>query len=212
MPDLLGPLVSAGGVLLALNLKSLPLAYHARFIAETAKTYMENRKKPANIDQLFAVHSTSFRVFFDDLDYNLHMNNSCYHKYADYGRVSYATVTKMERCLTDGVNFICAGSIARHERALSPLQRFTLSTRLVEYDDKCIRLLQVFHPGKSHYVPCSSVSTLHYSHVCTPSYFIHFTPICYTTTSHADTHHSLFCFSSLLFTHSSQANTMGVVT
>mmetsp|Transcript_18414 Transcript_18414/g.46250 ORF Transcript_18414/g.46250 Transcript_18414/m.46250 type:complete len:206 (-) Transcript_18414:1230-1847(-) len=156
MPDLLGPLVSAGGVLLALNLKSLPLAYHARFIAETAKTYMENRKKPANIDQLFAVHSTSFRVFFDDLDYNLHMNNSCYHKYADYGRVSYATVTKMERCLTDGVNFICAGSIARHERALSPLQRFTLSTRLVEYDDKCIRLLQVFHPGKSHYVPCSS--------------------------------------------------------
>jgi acyl-CoA thioesterase FadM len=84
-----------------------------------------------------------FRVLPTDLDLNLHMNNSRYLSLMDLGRgdllVRAGLLSTVRRQRWKPV----AGSIAiKFRRPLQPFQRFTLTTRLLCWDEKWLYMEQ----------------------------------------------------------------------
>ncbi|MEO3432945.1 thioesterase family protein [Inquilinus sp. CAU 1745] len=96
--------------------------------------------------------SVSFRVWPNDLDFNLHMNNGRYLTLMDLGRTDlmirsgFARVAFARRWMP-----VLAGATIRYRRSLAPFQRFQLESRLVGWDDKWLYLEQRFETmdGKS---------------------------------------------------------------
>lgn len=90
---------------LLLNLKSLPFAHHLRFFYHLLKTvYFTSRHsspishfiKPKsdstfvlNDDTLWIPRILEFRLLPDDMDWNIHMNNSSYNKQLDFARTDW---------------------------------------------------------------------------------------------------------------------------
>ena len=65
--------------------RSLPFVYHLRFLFYVALGKWRGRcaKRPANVQE---ESTLSFRVYPDDVDFNLHMGNSSYNKLCDFAR------------------------------------------------------------------------------------------------------------------------------
>jgi len=96
-------------------------------------------KKP-RID-LFEPTRVSLRVWPDDIDGNLHVNNGRYLTLADLGGVTWFLRSGV---LAQARRFhaipLIADSIAKFRRDLKLLQSFTLETRLVGWERRCIFL------------------------------------------------------------------------
>lgn len=89
-----------------------------------------------------------FRVWPGDLDINLHMNNGRYLALMDLGRLDLiirmgllGTLIRFRWRPMVGSEFI------RFRRGLKPLQRFTLRTRVVTWDEKWVLIRQSFEVG-----------------------------------------------------------------
>jgi acyl-CoA thioesterase FadM len=79
----------------------------------------------------------SLRVWPNDLDVNLHMNNSRYLLAMDLGRWDYGLRSGLLQPAFKRRWFPTIGSeTLRFRRALQPFQRFELVTRLVAWDEK----------------------------------------------------------------------------
>jgi acyl-CoA thioesterase FadM len=77
------------------------------------------------------------RVWPNDLDSNLHMNNSRYLLAMDLGRWDYAVRCGVLGAMLRRRLFPLAGSATlSFRRSLDPFQRFELATRLVAWDEK----------------------------------------------------------------------------
>jgi acyl-CoA thioesterase FadM len=87
-------------------------------------------------------------VWPNDLDSNLHMNNSRYLLAMDVGRWELVVRTRFWRELLRRRWFPVVGSATlRFRRSLDPFQRYRLVTRLVAWDEKWCFLEQRFERG-----------------------------------------------------------------
>ena len=90
----------------------------------------------------------SFRVFPNDLDTNLHMNNGRYLTLMDLGRLDLllrlGVVREVRRRRW---NPVVASLGIRYRRSLAPWQSYELRTRLVGWDDRWFFMEQSFTRG-----------------------------------------------------------------
>jgi acyl-CoA thioesterase FadM len=77
-----------------------------------------------------------FRVWPLDLDFNIHMTNSRYLSVMDLGRTDWFLRTgAWQHVRQAGINPVLGGSMIRFRRSLAPFERFTLTTRLLGWDE-----------------------------------------------------------------------------
>lgn len=85
------------------------------------------------------------RVLPNDLDIHLHMNNGRYLSVMDLGRLDLMARCGLGRlALRQHWVPMVGGAAIRYRRPLKLLQRFTLRTRIVYWDDKWFYLTQEF--------------------------------------------------------------------
>ena len=90
----------------------------------------------------------ALRVWPNDLDSNLHMNNSRYLLAMDIGRWDLVVRTRFWRELWRRRWFpVVASATLRFRRSLDPFQRYRLVTRVVAWDEKWCFLEQRFERG-----------------------------------------------------------------
>lgn len=88
------------------------------------------------------------RVWPNDLDLNLHMNNGRYLTLMDLGRLDLLARAGLLRVvLRERWMPVIAGATVRFRRSLAPFERFTLHTRLVGWDARWLYLEQRFMRG-----------------------------------------------------------------
>jgi acyl-CoA thioesterase FadM len=93
----------------------------------------------------FGVSTLNFRVWPNDLDTNLHMNNGRYLTLMDLGRVDLILRGGMWKIIAKNRGQpILSGAIIRYRRELKPFQQFTLQSRIVYWSDKNFVMEQVF--------------------------------------------------------------------
>ncbi|KAF9939669.1 hypothetical protein BGZ65_009809 [Modicella reniformis] len=122
-------------ILIALmHAKSLPGMYTLRSLSYFFKNY--NLKEPSiGLLEASRFHN---RVWFDDLDLNIHLNNSSYNKMMDFARIDVCTrlfpgwqVThKFDMCLAQTVLFFKA--------EVPRFSKYTVTSRIFTWDDKWI--------------------------------------------------------------------------
>lgn len=87
----------------------------------------------------------SFRVLPTDCDVNFHMNNGRYLTLMDLGRVHLLAQTGLLRHLIrQGLKPVLSAAEINFIRALRPLQKFELVTRVLTWDEKYVYLEQRF--------------------------------------------------------------------
>lgn len=80
-----------------------------------------------------------FRVMPHDLDINVHMNNARYLALMDLGRFDLICRSGMWRpMLSKRWQAVIGGALVRYRRPLRPFQPFTLSTRVMCWDERWI--------------------------------------------------------------------------
>lgn len=77
------------------------------------------------------------RVWPDDLDMNLHMNNARYLAAMDLGRIDLLLRVGLGKFFLRGaLKPVLASSLVRYRRSLAPFQAYELRSRLIGCDDK----------------------------------------------------------------------------
>ncbi|KAF8926931.1 hypothetical protein EDD21DRAFT_384733 [Dissophora ornata] len=121
-------------LILLMHGKSLPGVYTLRSISYFIKAW--NMKKPSiGLLEPCRYHS---RVWFDDLDLNIHLNNSSYNKMMDFARIDLCTRLfpgwqvehKFDMCLAQTVLFFKA--------EVPRFSKYTITSRIFTWDDKWI--------------------------------------------------------------------------
>ncbi|MBB4200972.1 hypothetical protein CCR94_02110 [Rhodoblastus sphagnicola] len=98
----------------------------------------------------------TFRVWPNDLDVNLHMNNARYLAVMDIGRFDLAI-----RCGFAGLVWreklkpVVASAMVRFRRSLAPFQPFTLRSRMIGWDEKWLFIEHRIESGGELY--CQAV-------------------------------------------------------
>lgn len=91
---------------------------------------------------------TRLRVYPNDLDVLLHVNNGVYLTYADLGRVDLMLRSgTFHRIRKQGWYPVVAEETIQFRRSLTVGQVFNINTRIVGWDDKAIFMEQVFTRG-----------------------------------------------------------------
>lgn len=107
------------------------------------KTLWNARHKPAAPQLQRDLH---FRIWPNDLDFNLHMNNGRYLTLMDLGRIDLMVrgglTLKRLRALRWAP--VLGNCTIRFRRPLNPFQRYTLRTRLEAWDDKWLYMTHSF--------------------------------------------------------------------
>ena len=94
----------------------------------------------------------NLRVWLNDCDFNLHLNNGRYLTFMDLGRVHLLAQCGLFRGLWDKRwSPVLGAAEISYIRPLQPMQRFDLVTRLVTWDEKYFYIEQRFEvAGKLH--------------------------------------------------------------
>jgi acyl-CoA thioesterase FadM len=86
------------------------------------------------------------RVWPQDIDWNMHMNNSRYQSYMDYGRFrAVARCRVMDRALGKGWAPLVGGVLMTFRRSLHLWERYALDTRIRCWDDRWFYIEQNFY-------------------------------------------------------------------
>jgi acyl-CoA thioesterase FadM len=84
-----------------------------------------------------AASTFSMRVWLNDLDFNVHMNNGRYFSAADLGRLDWWVRSGLwHKTLARGWRPMAGDANARFSRSLQPLQKYELQTRMVGWNAK----------------------------------------------------------------------------
>lgn len=87
----------------------------------------------------------TLRVWPNDIDFNLHMNNARYLSAMDYGRMHLlARAGLLEHILRSGWQPLVGAVWVTYRRSLPAFARFTLTSRLVCWDERWFYLEQIF--------------------------------------------------------------------
>lgn len=85
------------------------------------------------------------RVWPLDLDLNMHMTNSRYLALMDLGRTDLILRSGRWRVMREEkLGVVLAGAAMRFRRSLPPFSRFTLSTRMLGWDERWVYVEQIF--------------------------------------------------------------------
>ncbi|RUS22401.1 hypothetical protein BC937DRAFT_89449 [Endogone sp. FLAS-F59071] len=133
--------IALGAPVLALFLlhyKSLPLAYTLRsyfLLRSIIPKAKWNLQSPLD---LFTVVNQHERCLWDDIDYNSHMNNSSYNKVLDFSRIRLLYLLLPQVMLDQDASIYCnnAGVLTLFKKEIVPLQRYTIQTRILTWDEK----------------------------------------------------------------------------
>lgn len=94
---------------------------------------------------IFGEGVVSFRVWPNDLDPLLHMNNGVYLTLLDLGRIDFSIRTGLAAaCRTQGIYPVVASEVIRFRRSLGPFSKFSIRTKCVHWDDKYFFISQQF--------------------------------------------------------------------
>lgn len=90
-----------------------------------------------------------YRVWPHDLDLNMHMNNGRYLTLMDLGRLQLMMRTGLAKHIfKNGWMPVLGAANVRYRRPLAPLRRFTLTTRLLSWDEKWFYIEHRFLQGQ----------------------------------------------------------------
>ncbi|AEE46325.1 acyl-CoA thioesterase [Cellulomonas fimi] len=111
--------------------------------------YATFRPRPAVPGQTILSPSvTRLRVHVGDLDLYRHVNNGVYLQYMDIGRAHYIADLGGYTLLNErGWYPVVAASTVKYRRSLTLGQRFTLTTRVLGWDERVVYLEQVVARG-----------------------------------------------------------------
>jgi len=88
---------------------------------------------------VMAEHRLDFRCMLTDIDFNMHMTNSRYHSFMDLSRVDMTMRSgAWPRVRQEGMLPALGSSSIRFRRAIRPLQKFTITCRMLSWDEKWI--------------------------------------------------------------------------
>ena len=100
---------------------------------------------------LFDPSVTHLRVRPGDLDLYRHVNNGVYLQYCDIGRSNFlADLGAFGRLRARGWYPVVAASTTTYRRSLTLGQRFTVTTRLLGWDERVVYLEQELTRGEDH--------------------------------------------------------------
>jgi acyl-CoA thioesterase FadM len=120
-----------GLLFLVLFWRGMPLAYHIRVLLHVVYArLLVPRPSKWNEETVL-----SFRAWPDDLDWNMHLNNSSYNKLCDIARIAH-----LSRFFSANVNGANGGVLMRFKRSVRPFEAFELRTRLLGSDPKWLWL------------------------------------------------------------------------
>ena len=89
------------------------------------------------------------RVGLQDIDFNLHLNNARYLSFMDYGRVHLMAASGILTPVLREKWTPLVGSVSiTYRRSLALFQTFTLSTRVLCWDEKWFYMEQIFYGSK----------------------------------------------------------------
>jgi acyl-CoA thioesterase FadM len=93
----------------------------------------------------------AFRVWPNDLDINLHMNNGRYLTVMDLGRMDMAVRAGLLRAmLRERWMPVLGGATVRFRRPLAPFRRYLLRTRILCWDEKWVYFEHRFETRGGH--------------------------------------------------------------
>jgi acyl-CoA thioesterase FadM len=106
---------------------------------------IRQRIRPLPRIGVFADDVLRMRVWPQDIDFNLHLNNARYLSFMDYGRIHLMAATGILTPALQERWTPLVGSVSiTYRRSLALWARFTLSTRLMCWDEKWLYMEHVF--------------------------------------------------------------------
>ncbi|KAF8928273.1 hypothetical protein BGZ58_009762 [Dissophora ornata] len=142
-------------LLLLLNFKSLPGVFHAKMGLRIAAVQLYSLRHRQN----FRIKPTETsvvreRVWFDDLDLNLHFSNSSYGKNCDFARIKYVTSLFGPSVLPlypmRKIAFALGGSQFWFKKEITLFQSYEIRTRLLAWNHKWFVIKhRMYTPSKS---------------------------------------------------------------
>ncbi len=94
---------------------------------------------------IFAEDTVQMRVWPQDIDFNLHLNNSRYLIFMDYGRIHLTAATGILDPVLRERWMPLVGSLSiTYRRSLGLFAQFTLTSRMLCWDEKWFYMEQVF--------------------------------------------------------------------
>ena len=106
---------------------------------------VRHRIRPLPRIGIFGEDVLRMRVWPQDIDFNLHLNNGRYLSFMDYGRVHLMAATGILTPMLRDKWVPLVGSVSiTYRRSLDLFARFTLSTRVLCWDEKWFYMEQVF--------------------------------------------------------------------
>jgi len=132
-------LLIAGLVFALFYYGSLPGFYHIRLFY-----YIWLASRLPKLQRFNEPSSLSFRCMLDDLDFNLHLNNTRYGIYADFGRYHHLFQIKGMREAARRYHIVYGGLLLGFISQITFLQPFTVTTRIQYFDNKWFFLAHAF--------------------------------------------------------------------
>lgn len=87
----------------------------------------------------------TFRCLPTDLDVNMHMTNSRYHSFTDLVRIDLVIRSgAWKRIRAEGLYPVLGSATMRFRRSIRPFQKFTVTARVLSWDDRWIYIEHKF--------------------------------------------------------------------
>ncbi|KAJ3414609.1 hypothetical protein HDV05_006250 [Chytridiales sp. JEL 0842] len=131
-------------LLIALNARSLPLIYHLRLLYRIAASQIRYKQKlltypstsgKRNPSEIWNTCVLKERVTVDDMDWNMHMNNSSYNLHLDFARTDHI-VSSFGFLTAANYRFANGGVSMFFRREILPFQAYEIRSRLLSFDNK----------------------------------------------------------------------------
>jgi acyl-CoA thioesterase FadM len=91
----------------------------------------------------------TFRCLPTDLDVNMHMTNSRYHSFTDLVRIDLVIRSgAWKRIRAAGLYPVLGSATMRFRRSIRPFQKFTVTARVLSWDDRWIYIEHKFITGQ----------------------------------------------------------------
>ncbi|KAG0326804.1 hypothetical protein BG004_002901 [Podila humilis] len=117
-----------------MHIKSLPGAYTLKSLSY----FVKNRNLTEPSQGLLEPYRYNSRVWFDDMDLNVHLNNSSYNKMMDYARLDLCTRIFPGWQTRHKFDMLLAQTVLFFKAEIPPFSKYTVTTRVFAWDDKWI--------------------------------------------------------------------------
>jgi len=137
------------------------VAYYLRGVATaftwTVYSRLVDSSKPKNAHILRANLLSPCRTWglcwFSDLDLMFHMNNARYLRECDFARYKLLITSGLGIALRKtGYSMVLGASTIRYRRSIGLFDRFTVSTKVVAWDEKSLFIEHTFHRSKDNFI------------------------------------------------------------